>query len=234
MDEASDPSDRSSLTSSISNTSSVQCYTEKLIDSKKQPLVRDRMTNTNRHIRMENRCAYFELHQSDTKFNTYLATENTDFPDINSLQKEAKMMKDIALMKASESRWKESHDLLQNVLQLQVKMKHLSPPSYNPFDIANTYYHLGIALNWMGKFNDALVALNESLTMHRRYGEDNMFVASVLFSIGLIKGNKGLYEDAIDNLKLSQIFYPYAQGHDDPMTYRLLKDFSYKLETFGS
>jgi len=146
----------------------------------------------------------------------------------------AKKMKECALMKAKDGKWRESRDLLKDVVEIYKAMEKFGPPYYNPIHLADTYYHLGIALNWMGETRDALDTLDESLRLRRLHGEDDVHVASVLSYIGMIKGNKGDYDGAIYNLRLARLIQRRSNGQDDATTSKLLEDYLRARKSLGN
>jgi len=164
------------------------------------------------------------------KLNTAMVTYNSStcqtFSIFDLLHKDAKKMKEIALIKARDGKWNESFKLLQRAIRLHEGLKCIGPPYYNHLDVANTYYHFGVTLNWLCKSDLALEALNKSHDLIRKVlGDDHLDVASVLFCIGMIKGNNGDYQGAIDSLRLARSIQRRTQGYDDTTTSQSLINF---------
>jgi len=105
-----------------------------------------------------------------------------------------KELKDIALLRGKEGKWKESYDILQYVLQIEEDVIRKNRQSVSPLDLATTFFHIGITLNWLGDLEGALNAFNESFILRKTFlGEDHKDVASAQFYISMIqessKGN---------------------------------------------
>jgi len=150
--------------------------------------------------------------------------------DIEILYQESQNFKRRALVKATEGQWKEVYNLLLNALHLESEMEEFQHNLYNPLDVAHTLYHLGVALNWLGRVELALDALYESLNLRRKkLGDDHLDVALTLVYIGRVEGGKGDYKSAISNLRSAQNIYHRAFGSYDAATSRLINGYQHAL-----
>jgi len=130
-------------------------------------------------------------------------------------------MKELGLEKAKKANWEESHCVLKKVLQLQEATLSRESP-----EVSHTIHCIGVALNWLGHSEAALLQLDEALRLRQRVlGNDHLDVAATHYIIGSINGKTGNYEHAIYHLKLARDIEIKNLGGSLKPASQLIKDF---------
>ena len=118
-------------------------------------------------------------------------------------------MKNIAFTKATQGFWQESYAILHKVCDCE-KVSMGDHP-----EVANTLYHMGVALHNLGKYEIALGYLDNGLRIlyPRRYFDKNLDLAAIYYQIGSIKAKIGNYKSAFANLDLCRQVEEHILGH---------------------
>jgi len=125
------------------------------------------------------------------------------------------ILKRLAIQWGQIGQWEKSYDMLQEIMICENKMLDYNI-GISPIDYAETLYHLGIALEWMGKNEAALDLLNKTLTIRRKMlGDHHLLVAATQCGIGVVKGIMGDYQGAITSLRISQEITENVFGCED-------------------
>jgi len=127
-------------------------------------------------------------------------------------------MKQIALKKSDEGCWEESYNILQNVLEVQ----QVSLGTMNP-EVANTKYHIGHALKWMGKPKAALLWF-ESAHNILNLKNSSADKIKILKEIAMIQGEMGELDIEIRILKRVQSMERLVFGGEDRSTSMILRE----------
>jgi len=103
-------------------------------------------------------------------------------------------MKDIALSKANKGQWKESYSILKNVSSCEKQLLG----NYHP-RVANTLYHIGVALDHLDDAKGALSAIQEGIHIlyPKKNKDKNIDLAALYYQCGSIKGRQGDYKVAL-------------------------------------
>jgi len=113
---------------------------------------------------------------------------NTD--DVSITLTKIKQMKHVALMKAYENDWKESHDILQNIYEIERKMYFCRKKRCSLLDLSDTLFYLGLSYAQLGRADLALQALHESLSFRQQKLVSDDVGALITQSIAMITGVK--------------------------------------------
>ena len=143
-------------------------------------------------------------------------------PDLES--RILRKLKNNAIEKAKNGKWDDSYQVLRKV----IKFQQVSSSTYI-VDLANSRYHLGVALKWLNRNKEAMTQFKEVVRLLYET-KDNVDVAAAYFHMSLISGETGNYTQAIFYLELSQKVEVEIFGHVLNETSLLLWEFECKLE----
>jgi len=131
-------------------------------------------------------------------------------------------MKVIALHRAENSKWKQSHDILIKVLECEKRVLGDDHP-----EVAETFYHIGVALKHLGDSEAAFFNFKQGLKilLPGRHNVTNMVLASILYHIALSHGDKNEFEPALYYLNISKQVETRILGNPTEDTTRLLSKF---------
>jgi hypothetical protein len=133
-------------------------------------------------------------------------------------------MKVIAANKAKQGLWEESYFTLRNVLRCEQASLGNEHPQ-----VANTLYHMGVALYFLGDTVGALAALEDGIQIlfPMRYREKNVDLAALFYQCGLIKGENNDDPAALYYLDLAKQVEIYIFGNVTEKTIRSISDYEY-------
>ena len=166
------------------------------------------------------------------------ATHNTDMQDKDSFvsavhtteveEQIREKMIDIATSKAKEGLWEESYFILKSVLSYEEKSLGDDHPQ-----VANTLYHMSVALQHLGDSEGALSCLQEGVKIlfPRRHKVKNADLAALFYQCGVIKGKSRDYTGAIYYLDLSKQVEIHIFGQCSAKTNNLLLNYQNMRKT---
>jgi len=136
-------------------------------------------------------------------------------------------MKVIAISKTKRGLFRDSHLILKNIINCERgTLGHDHP------QVANTLYHIGVAQNFMGNLDHALVALQEGIQIlyPKRFNIDNMDLAALFYQYAIIQGNKGEFQSALHHLDLARQTEKRHLGYYTEKTISKIADYEYAHE----
>jgi len=137
-----------------------------------------------------------------------------------------KKMKQIANSKAEQRLWEESYFILKGVLRCERTSLGNNHPQ-----VANTLYHIGLALNWLGDSENAISALEEGIQIlfPRRYSERNVDLAAMYYQYGIVEGKRGDYTSALYHLDLAKQVEIHIFGNATEKIRKIIEDYKHAL-----
>lgn len=134
-------------------------------------------------------------------------------------------MKNIAMAKSAQGMWVESYRIFKTILDCQEVTL-----GYNHYQVANTLYYIGNALN---KLNDPDAALLEfsrgvQILYPHRFQYKNIYLASLFYEMAVIYGTREDYDQALHYLDLSKQVEEYVLGIPLEKTCHMITVYEYK------
>jgi len=125
---------------------------------------------------------------------------------IDTSVSKAKQLKQIALTKAEESKWKESQDLLLKICEFERALQSCDKKNFS-LDLADFLHHLGVAQSQLGNIEAALKSFHESLMLHQQLKSDAFNAVPTILTIAKLNlnGETEGTEDEVYKLLTSQL-----------------------------
>ena len=119
-------------------------------------------------------------------------------------------LKEIAISKTKQGLYRDSYVMLESIINCERATLSRDHPQ-----VANTLYHIGVTLNFMGDSDRALRALGHGIQIlyPSRFNTDNMDLAALFYQYSVIEGKRGDYQSALYHLNLAGQVEKHLIGH---------------------
>jgi len=133
-------------------------------------------------------------------------------------------MKEIASSETKKGQPREAYKILKQVIRCERATLGRDNPQ-----VANTLYHIGVALNFMGDSKGALLALQDGIRIlfPQRFKIENMDLAALFYQYAVIEGNRGDYHSALYHLDLAGQVESHLLGHCSEKIAKKVADYKY-------